>query len=180
MIATISAARSNDGEPPSIAAVPAHVVDIVVDASLWRAEPAAEAIVTRAIVAAAGSVAAGAVEVAVLLTDDAHIRALNRDFRRLDKPTNVLSFPAAPAAIPDAPRALGDIAIAFETTRVEAEAAGKPLAHHLSHLAVHGFLHLIGHDHETDAEAEAMEALERRILAGLGIPDPYATCDGER
>lgn len=154
------------------------VIDIVVDADLWRAEPEAETIVTKAVAAAAAAVGAAGDEVAVLLTDDRRIRALNRDFRKLDKPTNVLSFPAAPASIPAAPRFLGDIAIAFETTRAEAEAEGKPFSAHLSHLAVHGFLHLAGHDHETDPEAEAMEALERRILERLGIPDPYALCDG--
>ena len=69
---------------------------------------------------------------------------------------------------------LGDIAIAYETTQREAEDENKPFSHHLSHLAVHGFLHLVGYDHETDADAERMESLERKILAGLGVPDPYA------
>ena len=77
----------------------------------------------------------------------------------------------------DAPRMLGDIAIAYETTRREADDEGKPFDHHLSHLAVHGFLHLVGYDHETESEAEAMEQLERRILAQLGVPDPYADQD---
>lgn len=192
MTATIRASRDADGradnEPPPAGTHNAGThgadthdaaIDIVVGAEAWRAAPAAEAVVTRAIAAAADAVAAGAAEVAVLLTDDDRIRVLNRDFRKLDKPTNVLSFPAAPAAVPDAPRFLGDIAIAFGTTQREAEAEGKPLAHHLSHLAVHGFLHLVGYDHESDAEAKAMEALERRVLARLGIPDPYASCDGE-
>jgi probable rRNA maturation factor len=87
----------------------------------------------------------------------------------------VLSFPAAkkPARGRE-PRMLGDIAIAYETTRREAESENKPFAHHLSHLAVHGFLHLVGYDHENDADAETMESLERSILAGLGVPDPYA------
>src|SRR5207248_6942435 len=113
-------------------------------------------------------------ELAVVLTDDAGIRALNRAWRGLDKPTNVLSFPAM--SLPDrsqGPRTLGDIAIAYETARHEADAENKPFKHHLSHLAIHGFLHLIGYDHETDDEAELMEGLERQILAGLGIPDPY-------
>jgi probable rRNA maturation factor len=151
--------------------------DIVITADCWQAEPAAEDIVQRAIVAAAGT-APGQVdraELAVMLTDDAGIRALNHDWRGIDKPTNVLSFPAV--AAPHAgsqPRALGDIAIAYETTRREAEGENKPFGHHLSHLAVHGFLHLIGYDHETDADAETMEELERHILARLGIPDPYA------
>jgi probable rRNA maturation factor len=113
-----------------------------------------------------------------MLTDDAGIQTLNRNWRGIDKPTNVLSFPAlqprGERQMDDAPRMLGDIAIAYETTRREADEEQKPFEHHLSHLAVHGFLHLIGHDHEKDQEAETMEALEREILSQLGIPDPYA------
>jgi probable rRNA maturation factor len=94
----------------------------------------------------------------------------------------VLSFPAlrpeGTRQPDDPPPMLGDIAIAYETTRREADDEGKPFDYHLSHLVVHGFLHLIGYDHQTDAEAEEMEALERQILAQLGIPDPYA--DRER
>lgn len=151
--------------------------DIVITADCWRAEPGAENIVQRAIVAAAGAAPGSTdpAELAVMLTDDAGIRALNHDWRGIDKPTNVLSFPAI--ALPHSgsqPRALGDIAIAYETTRHEAESEDKPFSHHLSHLAVHGFLHLIGYDHDTDDDAETMEELERRILARLGIPDPYA------
>src|SRR5215213_11923123 len=77
----------------------------------------------------------------------------------------------------DAPRMLGDIAIAYETTRREADEEQKQFDHHLSHLAVHGFLHLIGYDHEKDQDAETMEALETEILMQLGIPDPYADRD---
>jgi probable rRNA maturation factor len=117
-----------------------------------------------------------------MLTDDAGIRTLNNNWRGIDKPTNVLSFPALPptgnSGPDDAPRMLGDIAIAYETTRKQADDEQKPFDHHLSHLAVHGFLHLIGHDHENDDDAEAMETLEQEILAQLGIPDPYA--DRER
>jgi len=113
-----------------------------------------------------------------MLTDDTGIRTLNSNWRGIDKPTNVLSFPAlqprGERQVDDAPPILGDIAIAYETTRREADEEQKPFDHHLSHLAVHGFLHLIGHDHEKDQEAEAMEALEREILSQLGIPDPYA------
>jgi probable rRNA maturation factor len=108
---------------------------------------------------------------AVLLTDDQAVQALNLKFRGKDKPTNVLSFPA-----PDMPGLddfLGDIAIAFETTRREAADEGKAIADHLSHLVVHGILHLLGEDHETPEDAEAMEAAERAILARLGIADPY-------
>jgi probable rRNA maturation factor len=157
------------------------VTDVLVSAPCWQQEADCEAVVRRAIDAAAAAAdadAAGA-EVAVMLTDDAGIRDLNRDWRAIDKPTNVLSFPAppTPGAGTGAPRQLGDIAIAFETTRREATAEGKPFADHLSHLAVHGFLHLVGYDHETDADAETMEGLERDILARLGIPDPYASQD---
>ena len=123
----------------------------------------------------------GDAELAVMLTDDAGIRTLNANWRGIDKPTNVLSFPAlqptGPGGPNDAPRMLGDIAIAYQTTRKEADEEHKPFDHHLSHLAVHGFLHLIGYDHEKDDEAEAMETLERQILAQLGIPDPYAGGD---
>jgi probable rRNA maturation factor len=122
----------------------------------------------------------GDAELAVMLTDDAGIRTLNRNWRSIDKPTNVLSFPALQPTAPspdDAPRMLGDIAIAYETTRSEADDQQKPFDHHLTHLAVHGFLHLVGYDHESEAEAEAMENLERDILGTLGIPDPYAHQD---
>lgn len=146
-------------------------IDVIVESDRWPAE--AEATVRRAL---AGAVQAAPRDVAgraltVLLTDDAAVRRLNATWRGLDKPTNVLSFPV-PANAPSG--ALGDIAIAFETTAREAEAENKPFADHLSHLAVHGFLHLIGYDHDEDAEAQEMEALERRILAALGVPDPYA------
>jgi probable rRNA maturation factor len=149
--------------------------DIIVNADCWAAEPAAEQIVLRAIEAAAAATSAeGDAELAVMLTDDAAIQDLNRAWRGQDKPTNVLSFPAvAMPATPTAPRALGDIAIAYETARREAEAESKPFGHHLSHLAIHGFLHLIGYDHESDDDAERMEQLERQVLRRLGIPDPY-------
>ena len=114
--------------------------------------------------------------VAFLLTDDTEMRRLNQRYRGKNKPTNVLSFPSAPedGPVPRAmPRHLGDVALALETVRREAKEQGKTVRSHVSHLAVHGVLHLIGHDHQSDAEAEAMEALERRILAGLGIADPY-------
>jgi probable rRNA maturation factor len=158
--------------------------EVLVVADCWQAEPDAEAAIHRAVAAAAGWVKGdfGNAELAVMLTDDAGIRTLNRNWRGIDKPTNVLSFPALqPTGQPrpgDAPRMLGDIAVAYETTRREADDEQKPFDHQLSHLAVHGFLHLIGYDHECDADAEIMEALETEILAQLGIPDPYA--DRER
>ncbi len=162
-------------------AVPA--TEVMVVAACWQAEGDAEAVVLRAIEAAAESVDAetGDAELAVMLTDDAGIRTLNANWRGIDKPTNVLSFPALQPPggkeFDDAPRMLGDIAIAYETVRREADDERKPFAHHLSHLAIHGFLHLVGYGHDRDGEAEAMEGVERRILAGLGIPDPYADQD---
>jgi probable rRNA maturation factor len=155
------------------------VTDVLVTAACWQAESDAEAVIQRAIAAAAETVEAdvGDAELAVMLTDDDGIRTLNANWRGIDKPTNVLSFPAlqpsSDGGADDAPRLLGDIAIAYETTRKEADGEDKPFDHHLSHLAVHGFLHLIGYDHETDDDAEVMEALETEILAQLGIPDPY-------
>jgi probable rRNA maturation factor len=160
------------------------MTEVLVVADCWQGEPEAEAVIQRAIAAAAEAVDAdvGDAELAVMLTDDSGIRTLNGNWRGIDKPTNVLSFPAlqptAPSRPGDAPRMLGDIAIAYETMRREADDEQKPFDHHLSHLAVHGFLHLIGYDHETEGEAEVMEALEQEILAQLGIPDPYA--DRER
>lgn len=121
----------------------------------------------------------GPVEVSVLLTDDGEQRVLNRDHRGKDRATNVLSFPAG-VAPPVGPRPLGDISLALETVLAEAADQDKTPADHTSHLLVHGLLHLLGHDHEDDATAEAMEALERRILAGLGIADPYAVPEDER
>jgi probable rRNA maturation factor len=158
--------------------------EVLVTADCWQTEPDTEAVIHRAIEAAAEITEAdvGEAELAVMLTDDSGIRTLNNNWRGIDKPTNVLSFPAlqpkGAQGLDDAPRMLGDIAIAYETTRREADEEQKPFDHHLSHLAVHGFLHLIGYDHENDDDAEQMENLEREILAQLGIPDPYA--DRER
>lgn len=176
-----SPGRNGNSEPMPPLALP--ISEVLVVADCWQAEPDAEAVVHRAIAAAAESIDAdvGDAELAVMLTDDAGIRTLNSNWRGIDKPTNVLSFPAlqptGPVGPEDAPRMLGDIAIAYQTTRKEADDERKPFDHHLSHLAIHGFLHLIGYDHEKDGEAEAMEALERQILAQLGIPDPYADRD---
>jgi probable rRNA maturation factor len=117
-------------------------------------------------------------EVSVLFADDAFVRDLNARWRGQDKPTNVLSFPAAAPAMPvspiPGPRPLGDIVLAYETVAREAREAGKTFEHHAAHLLVHGFLHLLGYDHETDADATVMEAREVRILESLDIPDPYA------
>src|SRR5205807_10294588 len=129
-------------------------------------------IVARAIGATDETTGSGGGTVSVLIDDEAAIRELNRRWRGIDKPTNVLSFPVA-AAASMAPKHLGDIAISYEPALREAEAEARPFPHHLAHLAVHGFLHLLGYDHQSDAAAEEMEALERKILARLGIPDPY-------
>jgi probable rRNA maturation factor len=162
----MSAARKQRAEAPEI--------DIDVQAPLWEALPEAEATVRTALAAAAAfEPAAG--ELSVVLTDDASIRILNRDWRKIDKPTNVLSFPATAPAIPGVPPLLGDIVVAYETLAREAAEEDKPPLHHLAHLVVHGYLHLMGYDHETDSEADAMEGLERQILAHLRIADPYRT-----
>jgi probable rRNA maturation factor len=119
--------------------------------------------------------------VSVLLADDATVRRLNADYRGRDRPTNVLSFPmfedararaAGPSPAEGVP--LGDIVLAFETVRDEARAEAKPFRHHVSHLLIHGCLHLLGYDHRSATDAAVMEGLERDLLAQLGIPDPYA------
>jgi probable rRNA maturation factor len=151
-------------------------VDIEIESPLWQSEPGAAATV-RAAIAAAAARAPSSGEVSVLLADDVAVKALNRDWRGIDKPTNVLSFPAPAPKATGVPALLGDIAVAFEVLEREAREEKKPFLHHLAHLAVHGYLHLIGYDHQTDSEAEAMEALEREILADMRIPDPYSTAD---
>jgi len=143
------------------------MIEIEVEAEAWTgALPDVEAVVERAAQAALGTVEG---DIVVLLTDDAAVRELNGRFRDKDKPTNVLSFPAPENAFPH----LGDIVLAYGVCATEAEAQGKTLADHLSHLVVHGVLHLLGRDHEDDAEAEEMEAEEREILAQIGVADPY-------
>ena len=108
------------------------------------------------------------------LTSDAEMRTLNRSWRRVDRPTNVLSFPQEDTVSPDeANPELGDVAIGFETAEREARERGLPLSHHLAHLAVHGMLHLVGFRHDTDLSAQCMEDLERSMLADFGIGDPY-------
>jgi probable rRNA maturation factor len=152
-------------------------VEVIEASPRWRALPGAARLARRAV--AAGLAASGApiragAEVSVLLTDDAAARALNARWRGLDKPTNVLSFPAAAPGEAGAAPLLGDIVLAFETAEREAAGEGKPLADHVAHLVMHGFLHLLGFDHQGEAEAERMEAIESQGLATLGIDDPYA------
>jgi probable rRNA maturation factor len=115
-------------------------------------------------------------DVSVRIVDEQEMRALNRDYREQDKPTNVLAFPAGDTGFvpPGEMPLLGDIVVCAAVVAREADEQGKPPGHHWSHMLVHGTLHLLGHDHVTDPQAQAMEALERRILDSLGIADPYA------
>ena len=152
------------------------MIDIEVEDPTWtEALPQAEMFVRGAALAALDREGAAHEGVTILLTDDDSVRALNAQFRGQDKPTNVLSFPA-----PDNPeRFAGDVALAYGVCAREAAEQGKPIAHHLQHLTVHGVLHLLGYDHIGDDEAEVMEDLERAVLADLGVPDPYGAGEGE-
>lgn len=158
------------------------VIDIMIESSRWDEVPALEELVqagAAAAIAAANVQLLPGAEISVMLADDARLRELNFAWRLQDKPTNVLSFPAvAVAELAKAPL-LGDVAIAFETLAHEAQAEGKTRQAHLTHLVVHGVLHLLGHDHLNEAEAGVMEGLERAALAQLGYPDPYRGEEGE-
>lgn len=163
----------NSAEPPQRADL---TVEVVRHGGAWDESAVSDATV---VLAAHAAFAEGqpkmlvSFEVTVLLTDDSEMRALNKTWRGKDAPTNVLSFPAGEA--PDEEAALGDIVIAYETTTKEATDADLALEDHVSHLVVHGMLHLLGFDHSQDDEAERMEDLERRSLASIGIADPYAS-----
>ena len=151
-------------------------IEFVATSRRWRGALAARKWARDAIAASqavSGAELCAGAELCIHLADDAHIQTLNARWRGFDKPTNVLSFPAAERAQLAQARLLGDIVLAYETMAREAEDEGKPLADHYRHLVVHGFLHLLGFDHEIDAEAQAMEAMETRILAQLGVADPY-------
>jgi probable rRNA maturation factor len=155
-------------------------IDVVAACDGWRgvcpdveghARAAAAAAVSRSPLAPPGPV-----EIAVTLTDDARQRRLNREYRGLDRPTNVLAFAGWQAGAPAPPGGavlLGDVVLALETVAREAAEQGKPFADHFRHLVVHGVLHLLGHDHRGEPEAAEMESLEAAILASLGVPDPY-------
>jgi probable rRNA maturation factor len=152
---------------------PAPSIDIQVQSPLWDAQPLAAQTVRDAIAAAAAALATPDGEVSIVLTDDASIQKLNRDWRGIDRPTNVLSFPAAKLAAQGPLLLLGDVIVAYETLTSEAAGEATPFLHHLAHIVVHGYLHLLGYDHQTDSEAGAMEKLERDILSRLRIADPY-------
>lgn len=136
-----------------------------------RAEEAARAALAALPRAVAGG--NGPIEISVVLGDDAMIRTLNRRWRGRDAATNVLAFASGETAMPGQPLLVGDVVLAHATVAREAAAQGKTLADHLAHLVVHGVLHLFGFDHEKSSDAVRMETLERRILARMGIADPY-------
>lgn len=183
-------APSLDDPPPLPAADGALVVDVAVEHDDWSDRIPGAAEICADTLTAALSFLPGhlpGLEVSVALVDDATIRDLNRRFRGMDKPTNVLSFPALDAPAlgalergerpadmpPGAPVVMGDLALALETLEREAAAQGKELPAHFRHLLLHGFLHLFGYDHLDDEQAETMERLEARILGHFGLPDPY-------
>jgi len=156
------------------------IVETIIEDERW-AEAGLEPLAERACAAALDHLGIDGAEISLLACDDTRIAALNADFRGKPVPTNVLSWPSeergaeAPGGEPLPPEdlELGDIAIAFETCAREAVAADKPFADHVTHLLVHGTLHLLGYDHIEDKDAGLMEALEVEILGKLGIADPY-------
>ncbi|HEV3241668.1 MAG TPA: rRNA maturation RNase YbeY [Methyloceanibacter sp.] len=154
-------------------------MEVVRHAEIWNGIAVSDATLTRAARAAFAAVSPArreSCEATLVLTDDEETRALNRTWRGKNSSTNVLSFPAGEpaAAIPGEPRPLGDVVLAAETVLVEARDKSVSVADHVTHLVVHGMLHLLGFDHERDEDALAMETLETKVLAGLGIADPYA------
>jgi probable rRNA maturation factor len=153
-------------------------VDITVESPLWSTRRNAKAVLRRAIRHASSAVSSSGGEVSIVLADDSTVRELNRTWRHEDAPTNVLSFPVDAGKTDGAkPRLFGDIVIAYETAEREARVQRKPFAQHLAHLAVHGFLHLVGYDHKSGNEARTMEDLETLILARLDVPNPYIVRD---
>lgn len=151
-------------------------LELDIEAGSWSEAPGLDELARRAAEAtikAVPEVVPGPVAATLLLTGDREVAELNRQWRGQDKPTNVLSFPASLPAIPGEPRQLGDIALAYETVAREAAAENKSLAHHTAHLVVHGMLHLLGRDHATDQEADAMESIEIAALASIGVANPY-------
>ncbi len=156
------------------------ILSTLVECEAWNQHEGFEALASEVIVSAVAATKiklSPQAEVSLLLCDDARIREINREWRGLDKPTNVLSFPAAPPSMLAKSPAVGDIAIAYETVVREAREEAKTFRDHYMHMVLHGFLHLVGFDHETDEEADEMEALEVSILGELGVADPYAMDD---
>ncbi len=166
---------------PPVAVARPIAIELLVEAGDWPPLSELEAITAGVVEAAvtavrpelANELAEGS-ELSLVFTDDAHVRSLNRRFRKQDHATNVLSFPSAAAPNGRLGPILGDVVLARETVFREAEAGGLTIEAHLAHLIVHGFLHVLGYDHEDEAEASAMERLETAILSGLGIADPYS------
>lgn len=149
-------------------------VEFVTQSALWAEGGIAHAPLEAAARAAYGAAGGrGPAEVALVLSDDARVRGLNREWRGKDAATDVLSFPGGDFAAQGGPRALGDIVLAFETAARDAAGAGAPLTAHASHLVIHGLLHLLGYDHAALGEALAMERLESEIMTRLGLHDPY-------
>ena len=153
------------------------IIDCAFETEWWAPESQLEKLSTLAIEATSKSIEEPLEpdnDVSLLFTDDQQIQQLNAQYRQQDKPTNVLSF-AAQEGVGPATMILGDIVLARQTIELEAKEQDKSVEDHLTHLVIHGFLHLLGYDHETEEEADIMENLETRILAELGIADPYAT-----
>jgi probable rRNA maturation factor len=146
-------------------------IDLLVQSDRWKEQRGFRSTLRRAIGASADELSTRGVELAIVLADNSAVRVLNRKWRGIDKATNVLSFPTGDAC--GVPPIIGDIVLAYETIAREGREQGKPFAHHLAHLAVHGFLHLYGYDHRRRVDAEAMQRLEGKILRRLAIPDPY-------
>lgn len=160
----------DDAEPPERLRL-----DILIEDGDWSAFSPAESALAEVAGIVATRLGLTGAEAAIALSSNERVRALNLAYRGQDKPTNVLSFPADDrGGAAGGRRHLGDIILAAETVAAEAASEGKHYRHHLQHLVVHGLLHLLGYDHEDEREAQAMERLEAEILAGLGVPDPYA------
>lgn len=161
-------------------------IAVVVEGGDWRRGlPEVEAVCRRAALATLGYLKRDGcigLEVSIVLADDAAVHILNRDYRGMDRPTNVLSFPSGGPMSEEAKNAMpllaGDVVLAYETVFAEADRQRKAVAAHLAHLVVHGVLHLFGYDHEAEDEARRMERMETEILSELGLPDPYD--DGAR
>lgn len=169
-----------DGRAPADAEPPIRLsVDIVHEAGDWEPLAAIERDVAGAAEAVAAELGIAASEACLALSSDEEVARLNAAYRGKPAPTNVLSFPARHARPEEAEtsRFLGDLVLARETLLREAAELGLPFEHHLQHLVVHGLLHLLGYDHEDDADAHVMEALEVRILARLGIANPYLAAE---